>query len=166
MDPAVNKIIGSPERGHLPLWPVSPSRENRLPTSPSLPSVSPTRNGHDRFALSHTRGGSDVQNKVAAFNNLTKEAAQRKRDNEAALKRAVLGREEAESEVRRLKEEGDALRRDIEEGRGRERRVGERLEGVMVGDQPSSHPAYMVADECVGGIPTGERNPSASTRRV
>lgn len=141
MDPPVNKFIGSPERGNLPLWPVSPSRENRLPTStsPSLPSVSPTRNGHDRFAPSHTRGGSDVQSKVAAFNNLTKEAAQRKRDNEAALKRAVLGREEAESEARRLKEEGDALRREIEEGRGRERRVGERLEGVMVGDPPFSH---------------------------
>lgn len=133
MDFAFGKPIDSPERGHLPLWPVSPSRENRLPTSPSLPSVSPTRNGHDRFAASHTRSGSDVQNKVAAFNNLTREAAQRKRDNEAALRRAVLGREEAESEARRLKDENDALRRDIEEGRGRETKVGERLENVMVG---------------------------------
>ena len=70
---------------------------------------------------------------MAAFNNLTKEAAQRRRDNEAALKRAMLGREEAESETRRLKEENDGLRRDIEEGRGRERKVGERLESVMVG---------------------------------
>ena len=74
-----------------------------------------------------------MQNKVAAFNNLTKEAAQRRKDNEAALKRAILGREEAESETRRLKEENDALRRDVEEGRGRERKVGERLESVMVG---------------------------------
>ena len=139
MDPAFNKFQGSIERGNLPLWPVSPSRENRLPTSPSLPSVSQTHNGHERFAPSHSRGGSDVQNKVAAFNNLTKEAAQRKKDNEAALRRAILGREEAESETRRLKEENDALRRDIEESRGRERKVGERLESVMVGIQPFLH---------------------------
>lgn len=48
------------------------------------------------------------------------------------MKRAVLGREEAESETRRSREEGSGLRREVEEGRERERRVGERLEGVMV----------------------------------
>lgn len=74
-----------------------------------------------------------MQGKVAQFNNLSREAAQRRRDNEAALKRAVMGREEAESETRRLKEENRVLRRDIEEGRGRERKVAERLDGVMVG---------------------------------
>lgn len=134
MDANVGGTADSLWRGQVPLLPVSPSRENRLPISPSLPSISPTRNGHERFAGTHTRSGSDVQNKVAAFNNLTKEAAQRKRDNEAALKRAMLGREEAESEARRLKDECDTLRRDIEGGRGRERRVGERLENVMVSD--------------------------------
>lgn len=72
-----------------------------------------------------------MQGKVAQFNNLSKEAVQRRRDNEAALKRAVVGREEAESETRRLREECRTLRTDIEEGRGRERRVGERLEGVI-----------------------------------
>ena len=74
-----------------------------------------------------------MQGKVAQFNNLSKEAAQRRKDGEAALKRAVLGREEAESEARRLKEENRLLRREVEEERSRERRVGERLEGVMVG---------------------------------
>ena len=64
---------------------------------------------------------------------MSKEAAQRRKDGEAALKRAVLGREEAESETRRLREENHLLRHDVEEGRARERRVGERLEGVMVG---------------------------------
>ena len=119
-----------------PLFPVSPERSNRqqlqqLPASPPRASYSPTRE-RDSFLSSHTRGNSDVQGKVAQFNNLTKEAAQRRKDNEAALKRAVLGREEAESETRRLKDENDALRREIEEGRGRERKVGERLEGLIV----------------------------------
>jgi hypothetical protein len=52
--------------------------------------------------------------------------------NDAALKRAMLGREEAESEMRRYREEARALRRQIEEGKDRERKVGERLESVMV----------------------------------
>ena len=85
------------------------------------------------ISTAHARSTSDVQEKVAQFNNLTKEAAQRRKDNEAALRRAVLGREEAENETRRIKDENESLRRDIEEGRNRERRVGERLEGVMVG---------------------------------
>lgn len=115
-----------------PLFAVSPERANRqpLPQSPSLPSD--LVNLRDTFATGHTRTSSDVQGKVAQFNNLSKEAAQRRRDNEAALKRAVMGREEAESETRRLKEESRLLRREIEEGRGRERKVAERLDGVMV----------------------------------
>ena len=139
MESSPGRYSASPERGNLPLGPVSPSRENRRPTSPSLPSLSPTRSTHERLVPSHTRSGSDVQNKVAAFNNLTREAAQRRKDNEAALKRAVLGREEAESETRRLKEENDMLRRVAEEGRGRERKVGERLESMMVGLRVSRH---------------------------
>ena len=128
MDP-VFKFPASPG---TPLFPVSPERANRqhLPQSPSLPSLSNLQN--DPF-VSPSRGNSDVQGKVAQFNNLSKEAAQRRKDNEAALKRAVLGREEAEGEARRLKEENRLLRKDVEEGRARERKVGERLEGVMVG---------------------------------
>ena len=115
-----------------PLFAVSPERANRqpIPQSPSLPSNMVTL--RDPFVSGHARTASDVQGKVAQFNNLSKEAAQRRRDNEAALKRAVLGREEAESETRRLKEENRLLRREIEEGRGRERKVAERLDGVMV----------------------------------
>lgn len=125
MDP-VFKFPASPG---TPLFPVSPERVNRqhLPQSPSLPS-----NLSDPFISGHTRAPSDVQGKVAQFNNLSKEAAQRRRDHEAALQRAVMGREEAEGETRRLKEEHRGLRREIEEGRGRERRVGERLEALMV----------------------------------
>lgn len=132
MDP-VFKFPASPG---TPLLPISPERANRqpqhhtstIPSSPSLPS------DLTNLAHQHTRttSCSDVQGKVAQFNNLSKEALQRRRDNEAALKRAVLGREEAESEIRRAREEGRGLRREVEEGRERERRVGERLEGVMV----------------------------------
>lgn len=94
-----------------------------------MPSISHLHN--DPF-IAHSRGNSDVQGKVAQFNSLSKEAAQRRKDNEAALKRAVLGREEAESETRRLREENRVLRLDVEEGRARERRMAERMEGVMV----------------------------------
>ena len=73
-----------------------------------------------------------MQGKVAQFNNLSKEAIQRRKDNEAALRRAVVGREEAESETKRLKEENKLLKKEMEEGRSRERRVGERVESVMV----------------------------------
>ena len=127
MDP----IFKFPASPGTPLFPVSPERANRqqLPQSPSLPSISHLQN--DPF-VSYSRGTSDVQGKVAQFNNLSKEAAQRRKDNEAALKRAVLGREEAENEARRLKEENRVLRLDVEEGRARERKVGERLEGMMV----------------------------------
>ena len=130
MDP----IFKFPASPGTPLFPVSPERANRqhlptLPQSPSLPSnLSSFRD--DPFTT-HSRNNSDVQGKVAQFNNLSKEAVQRRRDNEAALKRAVVGREEAESETRRLREECRTLRKEIEEGRGRERRVGERLEGVI-----------------------------------
>ena len=137
MDP----IFKFPASPGTPLFPVSPERVNRqLPQSPSLPSMH-----HDPFAT-HSRGNSDVQGKVAQFNNLSKEAAQRRKENEAALKRAVLGREEAESEARRLKEEHRVMRVDMEEGRVRERRVCERMEGIMVGwfvvERPSADRHY------------------------
>lgn len=123
MDP----VFRFPASPGTPLFPVSPERANRqqLPQSPSLPSL------QNNPFLTHSRGNSDVQGKVAQFNNLSREAAQRRKDNEAALNRAVLGREEAESETRRVREENRILRKDVEEGRARERRVGERLEGVM-----------------------------------
>ncbi|TAQ90374.1 hypothetical protein B7494_g1325 [Chlorociboria aeruginascens] len=54
-----------------------------------------------------------------------------RKTNDAALKRAMLGREEAETEMRRYKEEVRVLRRQVDEGKDRERKVGERLENVM-----------------------------------
>lgn len=52
---------------------------------------------------------------------------------DAALKRAMLGREEAETELRKFREENKALKKAVDEGKERERKVGERLESLMVG---------------------------------
>ena len=81
---------------------------------------------------SHSRTISDVQGKVARFNSLNKEAMDRKRDADAAIRRAVLGREEAENETKKAKEEIKRLRRDVEESKQRETKVAERLDRVMV----------------------------------
>ena len=126
-------ILRIPASPGTPLFPVSPDRVNRqqLPYSPSRQSDLSFLQD-DPFKSYHSRNSSDVQGKVAQFNNLSKEATQRRKDNEAALKRAVVGREEAETETRRLKDETRSLRKDVEEGNTRERRVGERLEAVMV----------------------------------
>lgn len=114
-----------PQPPGKPLLAVSPERANRQhqPSSQSLPSE--LARLRDPFASSHMRNSSEVQVKVAQFNNLSREAIQRRRENEAALKRAIMGREEAESETSRLKKE-------LEEGKGKERKVCERLEELRV----------------------------------
>ncbi|KAE8446287.1 hypothetical protein EG329_012373 [Mollisiaceae sp. DMI_Dod_QoI] len=121
MDPAF-KFPASPG---TPLFQVSPERVNQQRTT-SIYDESPSA-GVGR----HTRESS-VHDKVAQFNSLAFQGKQLERKaNDAALKRAMLGREEAESEMRRYREETRELRRQLEEGKDRERRVGERLEAVM-----------------------------------
>lgn len=115
--------MDSPTRADSRLQPMSPERVNRLPQSPSLPNMDP-------FIASPI--ANSVQGKVAQFNNLNKEASQKRKDNEAALKRAVLGREEAESETKRLKEENSMLRTKLEEARSRDQRVARKFETFSV----------------------------------
>lgn len=120
------KFPGSPG---TPLHQISPERVNQQrlahddhgsPASPVL-----------RVGL-HSRESS-VHDKVAAFNSLALKGKELERKtNDAALRRAMLGREEAESEMRRYRDEVRALRRQVEEGKEREKKVGERLESVMV----------------------------------
>lgn len=86
-------------------------------------------------------GGRDstVHDKISQFNSLSMSMQSRqleRKSADAALKRAMLGREEAEAEMKRLKEETRVLRQEIEEGKERERRVGERLETIMVSKYP------------------------------
>ncbi|KAJ2967234.1 hypothetical protein NUW58_g10499 [Xylaria curta] len=88
---------------------------------------------------SNSQRDSDVHDKIRQFNTLsqlppnatsmTKQLERMTAD--AALKRAMIGREEAESEMRRYREEARILRKQVDEGRERERKVGERLETVM-----------------------------------
>lgn len=120
------KFPGSPG---TPLHTASPERVNqqRPPFDPESPAVS--LRGESRH---HSRDSS-VHDKVAAFNSLAFQGKQLERKtNDAALKRAMLGREEAESEMRRYRDDVRALRRQVDEGKERERKVGERLENVMV----------------------------------
>ena len=116
-----------------PLFPVSPERANQqkqqappllhniIASSPSMPNLGTV-----------SRSSSDVQGKVAQFNLLSKDVTERRRENEAAVRRAVLGREEAENETRRAKEECRRLTRELEESRWRENKVAERLDRAMV----------------------------------
>jgi hypothetical protein len=81
----------------------------------------------------HSRDSS-VHERAAKFDSLAFQGKTLERKaNDAALKRAMLGREEAESEMRKYREEARSLRKLVEEGKERERKVGERLETVMVG---------------------------------
>lgn len=121
-----------------PLFPLSPERVNAtrhaaynsnggtsMPQSPSLPDLG--------LSNKHRPSNSDVQAVIARFNSLDiKDHAELRKRDEAALRRAQMGREEAENEVKKSREENRALRKDIEEGKDRERKVAKRLEVVMV----------------------------------
>lgn len=100
-----------------------------LAQSPSLPEFHALR--------SHVRTNSDVQGLVKRFEHLDvrdrdAESSERRKKHEAELRRAQIAREEAESDAKRLREEVRQLEKEIDGGRERERRVGKRLEVVMV----------------------------------
>lgn len=104
-----------------------------------LQAVTAERVNQQRDSLfSHFRSESresSVTDKISQFNNLSVSMQSKqleRRTADAALKRAMLGREEAEAELRKYREENKALRKSTEEGKERERRVGERLEALMV----------------------------------
>ncbi|KAK3491256.1 uncharacterized protein B0T23DRAFT_180253 [Neurospora hispaniola] len=112
-DHSVNLLTISPPD---PLQPIS---HNQQREGPSL--LSP-KDGRDN----------SVAEKVSQFNSMALHAKQQERKTtDAALQRAVLGREEAEAEVRRLREEVKVLRQQVEEGKEREKKVSHRLEVVM-----------------------------------
>lgn len=124
-----SSLPGSPG-STTPLQPISSDRVNQQRDPASLAS-----------ARSDSLRDSDVHDKIRQFNNMTHNgpagAASMSRQLErktadAALKRAMLGREEAEADMRRYRDEARTLRKQIEESRARERKVGERLEDVMV----------------------------------
>lgn len=111
-----------------PTTPTS-TRGFALPQSPSLPEIHALRG--------HTRTSSAVEGLVKRFEHLDvrdkdAESVERRRRHEAELGRAQIAREEAESDVKRLRQEMRSMRKDAEDGRDRERKVVRRLETVMV----------------------------------
>ncbi|KAK9853756.1 hypothetical protein MYU51_005197 [Penicillium brevicompactum] len=103
------------------LHPVSPERMNQqtIPASPSLPA--------DLLTLHHKnhRGVSEVQAKVAFLNGLSRGGSPASTsNNNAAVIRANMGREEAESALAIAQEE-------LAEAQDRERRISERLESLL-----------------------------------
>ncbi|CAK7206838.1 hypothetical protein SEUCBS139899_009644 [Sporothrix eucalyptigena] len=98
-----------------------------------LQAVSPERvNQQQGSHLGFDSSIASVTDKISQFNSLAMQSKQLERKTaDAALKRAMVGREEAETEMRRYREEVRQLRKQLDEGRHREQRVGERLETVM-----------------------------------
>lgn len=92
-------------------------------------------------ALTHDRVNqrdsmSSVHDKISQFNSMSIAAQSRQLERktaDAALKRAMLGREEAEADLKKYRDELKVTRKAVDEGKERERRVGERLETIMVG---------------------------------
>ena len=110
------------------------SQSGRVGSPGPLQAMSPERvNQQQGSTLGLNASVASVTDKISQFNSLAMQSKQLERKTaDAALKRAMLGREEAETEMRRYRDEVRQLRKLVEEGRDRERRVGERLEGVMV----------------------------------
>ncbi|PFH59634.1 hypothetical protein XA68_12070 [Ophiocordyceps unilateralis] len=98
-----------------------------------LQAATPERMNQRLEPLTPGRDGS-VHDKISQFNSLSiamQSKQLERRTADAALKRALVGREEAEAEMRRLKEETMQLQKAVSDGHERERKVGERLETVM-----------------------------------
>ncbi|RHZ66830.1 hypothetical protein CDV55_106056 [Aspergillus turcosus] len=118
-------ILSSPTKI---LHPLSPERMNQqtIPSSPSRQS--------DILDIQHrkkTRGMSDVQARVAFLNNLSRGNSpantpqpSTSSGTSAALQRALLGREEAESALA-------SVSAQLSEAQSRERRISERLESLL-----------------------------------
>ena len=124
------------------LFTVSPERMNQqrhfqVPTSPSLRSSFANRVQRNSF----------VQEKAAHFDTVMQATTQNifagkaleRKANDKALERAMLGREEAESEMRKWRDQANrnqesilALGRDNEKLRQDKRKVSERYELLMV----------------------------------
>ncbi|OAA63032.1 hypothetical protein ISF_04908 [Cordyceps fumosorosea ARSEF 2679] len=107
------------------------------PTGPLSPLQTSTPDGVNQRREAHMTPfkadgyDSPVLEKISQFNNMSGQSRQLERRTNDALKRAVLGREEAEMEMKRMREEIEQLHAAVEQGKERERKVGERLETVM-----------------------------------
>ncbi|KAA8651563.1 hypothetical protein EYZ11_006540 [Aspergillus tanneri] len=117
-----SRLLSSPSKA---LNPLSPDRINQQPPLHSTLSASDIFNSPRKSA----RGSSDVQAKVAFLNNLSRTgspvaAPPPPGGGTAALQRAILGREEAESALA-------SVSAQLSEAQSRERRISERLESLL-----------------------------------
>lgn len=110
-----------------PLNPISPERINQRKMTGTPPVTPEFAQVHNR----HERSSSDVQAKVAFLNSLSHSRTNGQSPvhsssstTTAALQRAILGREEAESALQ-------STMTQLSEANARERRVSERLESLM-----------------------------------
>ncbi len=102
------------------------------PEPPNILQLQPLRKiGVEQFEPLDTTSV-DIQDKAVQFNKIGKEVVQKRKDHEAALKRAVMGREEAELELQKFRDEGEKLKKEIDEGKKRETDLGTKLEDVKV----------------------------------
>ena len=124
MEPGL-KLTSSPGS---PLNQSSPDRVNRQ----SENGDSPRRRLFSPEAARNARESS-VHEKAARFDQLafTGKPIER-RANDAALKRALIGREEAEEQARRYKEEAMRVKKEFQEAKEREDKVSRRLESSIV----------------------------------
>ncbi len=109
-----------------------------LPSSPARGGqpLQPVSHNANRFSIaeSPSHRDSSVHEKIAQFNTIAMQSkALERKTADAALQRANLGREEAEAEARRCRDEIKALRKAVDDGKVREERVTKRLDEVMVG---------------------------------
>ncbi|KAK1834514.1 hypothetical protein QBC39DRAFT_276808 [Podospora conica] len=119
---------GSPD-GDGSTTPLQPLSHNQQRDS-LFPSM--RRTNQENLADSLDARDSTVHDKINQFNSLTMQSkALERKTADAALKRAMVGREEAEAEMRRYRDEARQLRRQVDDAKERERKVGERLETVM-----------------------------------
>ena len=112
-----------------PLNLTSPDRVNKqrigidMNGSPRAKMFSPERSARE----------SSVFEKAAKFDQLAVQGKPlERRANDAALRRAVLGREEAEEQARRYKEELKQARADAHESKERELKVSRKYETAQV----------------------------------
>lgn len=102
-----------------------------------LHSISPERVNRSLHDLNGSPGkrarDSAVSQMAAKFDTLAFQGkALERKANDAALKRAMLGREEAEGEMRRYRDEARQLRKQVDELSARCSRYEERYNGITV----------------------------------
>lgn len=119
----------------MPLFSLSPERINSqrgtaMPRTDGVFNTGMPELGSPK----HVRDKSAVEGMIARFGSLdVKDHVDLRKRDEAALRRAQLGREEAESEGKKLREEVHLAKKEAEDAKERERKAVKRLDVLLVG---------------------------------